>query len=212
MKKLLLILIMIVRFPLRIFSKISPFSIIKNSKIEKNAAVSYGSRVYGSRIGRYTYVGKKTTICNTDIGSFCSIADYCTVSPGKHPAEFVSTSPVFYSKHSILRKCFHETPFNEFDHVTIGNDVWIGSHAFIKGGVTIGDGAIIGAYSVVTKSIEPYEIVAGNPSKLIKKRFSDQQIGQLIESQWWNKPDAELYKISENFNNVEAFLLSSRGL
>jgi virginiamycin A acetyltransferase len=77
----------------------------------------------------------------------------------------------------------------------IGNDVWVGYKATIMSGVTIGDGAIIAAHSVVTKDVEPYAIVGGNPAKLIKKRFSEERIQQLLEMAWWNW---DIEKISAN--------------
>jgi virginiamycin A acetyltransferase len=84
-------------------------------------------------------------------------------------------------------------------NLVIGNDVWIGYNATIMAGVTIGDGAIIGTNSVVTKDVEPYAIVGGNPAKLIKKRFSDIEIAELMEIRWW---DWDIEKISRNVQNL----------
>lgn len=70
--------------------------------------------------------------------------------------------------------------------IVIGNDVWIGKESVIMPGVKIGDGAIIGAYSVVTKDVEPYSVVGGNPAKLIKKRFDDELIEILLKVKWWD--------------------------
>ena len=70
--------------------------------------------------------------------------------------------------------------------IVIGNDVWIGYEAIVLSGVTIGDGAIIGTRSVVTKDVPPYTIVGGIPAKPIRKRFSDEVISKLLELQWWN--------------------------
>ncbi len=72
--------------------------------------------------------------------------------------------------------------------MVIGNDVWIGLDATIMPGVTIGDGAIIGAKSVVTHDVEPYTIVAGNPARMVKKRFDGETIKRLLKIQWWNWP------------------------
>lgn len=70
----------------------------------------------------------------------------------------------------------------------VGNDVWIGQNATILPGVHIGDGAIIGANSVVTKNVEPYSIVAGNPARFIRKRFDEEMIGLLLRVKWWDLP------------------------
>jgi len=72
--------------------------------------------------------------------------------------------------------------------MVIGNDVWIGLDATIMPGVTIGDGAIIGAKSVVTHDVEPYTVVAGNPARVVKKRFDDETMKRLLKIQWWNWP------------------------
>ena len=77
----------------------------------------------------------------------------------------------------------------------IGNDVWIGQNARILPGVSIGDGAIIGAFSVVGHDVEPYSIVAGNPAKLIRKRFEDELTGLLLAWKWWDKPIAEIDRL-----------------
>ena len=93
--------------------------------------------------------------------------------------------------------------YNKTDHpksngdVIIGNDVWIGHESTIMSGVKIGDGAVIAANSVVVKDVEPYTIVGGNPAKVIKKRFSDDIINNLLELKWW---DWSNEKINENLN------------
>ncbi len=172
--------------PRRLFSKVSVFAVIYKSKLDHTVAILSGTRIYWSTIGKYTYVSDQCWIINSAVGSFCSIAGKVIIGGGGHPLNFVSTSPVFYSRRNILKTCFSEVNFEEYRRTLIGNDVWIGSNAFIKGGVSIGHGAVIGAYSVVTKDIKPYSIVAGNPAKLIRMRFDDTTIEKLIKSEWWN--------------------------
>lgn len=98
--------------------------------------------------------------------------------------------------------------------ISVGNDVWLGFEATIMPGVSIGDGAIIGAKAVVTKDVEPYTIVAGNPARVIKKRFDDAIISALLTLQWWNW---DIEKIEKNHalitgNDVEALMaFSSKG-
>ena len=79
--------------------------------------------------------------------------------------------------------------------IVVGNDVWLGYRSVILAGVTIGDGAIIGAYSVVTKDVPPYTIVGGNPAKEIRRRFSDSEIAHLLQLRWWDWP---IEKITEH--------------
>lgn len=75
----------------------------------------------------------------------------------------------------------------------IGSDVWIGSEAVIMPGIRIGDGAVIGTRALVTRDVEPYAIVGGNPAKVIRKRFDDRQIGLLLEMRWWDWSDEQLH-------------------
>jgi acetyltransferase-like isoleucine patch superfamily enzyme len=81
--------------------------------------------------------------------------------------------------------------------IVVNNDVWIGDEATILSGVTIGDGAIVGMNSVVTKNVEPYAIVAGNPAKVIRKRFDDKTIKKMLKFQWWNWKDSVIIQNSE---------------
>ncbi len=83
--------------------------------------------------------------------------------------------------------------------INIGNDVWIGYNATIMAGVNIGDGAIIAANSIVTKDVEPYTIVGGNPAKKIRKRFSEDIIAKLLKLKWWNW---NIDKITKNIQNL----------
>jgi virginiamycin A acetyltransferase len=89
----------------------------------------------------------------------------------------------------------------------IGNDVWIGYRAAILPGVTIGDGAIIGSYAVVTRDVSPYAIVGGNPAKLIRKRFDDTVINRLLEIAWWNWPVEKITQyVSLLTGDIQTFL------
>jgi len=76
----------------------------------------------------------------------------------------------------------------------------------IKSGVTVGDGAVIGMGSIVTKDVPPYEIWAGNPARLLKKRFSQEIINELININWWSLDDNEIEKYAKYFNNIEEFI------
>ena len=88
----------------------------------------------------------------------------------------------------------------------IGHDVWIGRSAIVLAGVTVGDGSVIGAGSVVTKDVPPYAIVAGNPARLIRYRFDENVIQKLKEINWWNFSEARLKTFGGVFNDVEGFL------
>ena len=92
--------------------------------------------------------------------------------------------------------------------VTVGNDVWIGYGATILSGVTIGDGAVIGTHAVVTKDVPPYAIVAGNPGKIVKYRFSEEIINKFLEIKWWDWDYEQIYKtipLLQNEDYIQLF-------
>lgn len=141
-------------------------------------------------IGEYTY-GKPTVFFDEDaklrIGKFCSIAGDVTIFlGGNHRPDWISTYPfnIVFKGHPVSSNIVGH-PSSKGD-VIIKNDVWIGAGATILSGVTIGNGAVVGARSVVTRNIGDYEMWAGNPAKLIKKRFSDKEVEKLLELKWWD--------------------------
>lgn len=179
---------------------------IRDSMIHKKAKVCSKSNIIRTELGQYTYVGINTTIADTKIGKFCSIADFCTIGGGSHPADWVSTSPVFYSSRNVFKGNFSNNRFEEFSPVHIGNDVWIGQKSFIKAGIHIGNGAIIGAHSMVTHDVDDYAIIAGNPAKVIRYRFDPWIVAKLMEIKWWDFDDNELLKYSDLFNDPVQFI------
>lgn len=130
-----------------------------------------------NQIGDYTYIGFNCIITQSVVGRYCSIANNVSIGIGEHKINRVSTSSLFY-----------ENPFETLTQgeCIIGNDVWIGSNAVIRRGVKIGNGAIIGANSFVNKDVNDFEIVGGVPAKLIKKRFDENTIKLIKESNWWD--------------------------
>lgn len=127
------------------------------------------------------------------IGKFCQIAEGVEfiMNDANHQMNSVSTFP-FYT----LEGWNMETPKAEDmpfkGDTVIGNDVWIGQNAVILPGVHIGDGAIVGANSVVGNNIEPYTIVVGNPAKPVRKRFDNELISLMLEWNWWDKSVEEI--------------------
>lgn len=130
------------------------------------------------------------------IGAFCSIADGVTLfAGGEHNTHWVTTYPLRIALGDV-RAGSDGHPASKGE-TRIGNDVWIGHGATILSGVTIGDGAVIGACSVVASDVPAYHIVAGNPARILKPRFSDERISALQRIAWWNWPIERIQAASD---------------
>lgn len=196
------------------FDKVYVFGARFNSQTKFGGFNKIGKKscVSGTSIGAYSYLGSYTSIPSSRIGAFCSIGDNVKVVALTHPSsKFVSTSPVFFSTHRqcgtsfVKQDFFVEKLLVDRKEVVIGNDVWIGTNVLIKGGVNIGDGAIIAMGSVVTKDIPPYSIFGGVPAKLIKYRFSKDEIDLLIKTRWWSRDINWIKKNVYSFHDIESF-------
>ena len=139
------------------------------------------------------------------------------IAPGNHPTHLVTTHPILYDKNwqkklKIKKVALRYDSNDNKDKVTpmtrIGNDVWIGVNAIILQGITIGDGAIIGAGAVVTKDVKPYEIVGGNPARHIRFRFLDEEILKLQqkENQWWTWSKERFQKDIDKLYDIQKYI------
>jgi acetyltransferase-like isoleucine patch superfamily enzyme len=138
-------------------------------------------------VGDYTYIGGNNKIQNAVIGKFCSIGPEVRIGLGIHPLHLKSTYPGFYTNSEYYRvEKQYDFTGEEYKQVEIGHDVWIGARATILDGVKIGDGAVIAAGAVVTKDVPSYAIVGGVPAKVIKYRFDENRVKELLVEQWWN--------------------------
>jgi acetyltransferase-like isoleucine patch superfamily enzyme len=165
---------------------------------------SYGSFTYGNC--NVLSWGAPYTV---EVGKFCSIATNVNVYiGGNHRCDWVTTYPFGH--------VFKET-FTTFDgkgcptsngNVIIGNDVWIGNNATIMSGITVGDGSVIATNSHVVNNVEPYSIVGGNPAKLIKYRFTPEQISKLLEIKWWDWSVEKINKFCPllSTENIDEFI------
>ena len=138
------------------------------------------------------------------IGKFCSIACGAKFlfNCANHALNSLSTYtfPLFYQEWDLDKENITQAWNNKGD-IVLGNDVWIGFEAVILAGVTIGDGAIVGARAVVTKDVPPYTIVGGVPAKPIRKRFSQEVITRLEKLRWWDWPEN---RIRQNIHAIQA--------
>lgn len=141
--------------------------------------------------GRHTY-GKPFVLdwgdSNLTTGNFCSIAHNVTfILGGEHRMDWITTYP--FPRYEVWEheeiQDFRKTKGD----IVIGHDVWIGANSTILSGVTLGNGCVVGAGSLVTKSFPPYSIIGGNPAKLIRMRFNNEVIAKLENLKWWEWSD-----------------------
>ena len=188
---------------------------IKRSRIRdfirKRVAMLEGGQMYSPtlrriftdyhqiEIGLYSYGGcfdPYSMASFMKMGRYCSVAEGVRVFNANHPLEFKSMHPFFYNP------AFEYVQEELIDRgrLTVGNDVWIGCNAIIMPSVKhVGDSAVIGAGAVVTKDVPDFAVVAGNPAKIIKYRFTEEARKQIKKSRWWEKD------VNELVNNIEDF-------
>ena len=161
-------------------------------------------------MGSFSY-GVSGYCNNVTIGRYVSIGDDVQMGKGDHSIAWLSTSPFFYLHETILpvgqdfagAEAYHAfrpdtsgaAGFVQGSTIVIENDVWIGHRAYLRPGVTIGTGAIIGAYAVVTRDVPPYAVVVGNPGRVVRYRFDEALIARLLASKWWTLAPWQLHGI-----------------
>lgn len=168
----------------------------QNAFYEGNNAVPARCQFMGNDI----YIGYNTTLgYNNLIGGNVKIGKYCQI--GSDVAFHATNHPITYITTYINKNLFSGElkSLKQENKIVIGNDVWVGHGVIVLGNVTIGNGAILAAGSVVTKDVEPYTIVAGVPSKPVRKRYSESIIQELEELKWWDKSEEELEKLKPFF-------------
>ena len=167
---------------------------IFRGKYDKAAVYITKLRKRGISVGYGTFIAPGVRIRDkrTVIGKYCSIARDVTIGTGQHPLDTLTTHSMVHSECYTGEGHIGFLPENRvtFDRsrpVHVGNDVWIGLGAVIMDGVTIGDGAVIGTYSVVTKDVPPYAIVVGIPGRVLRYRFDDNTIARLQKTRWFDR-------------------------
>lgn len=198
-----------------------------NRNLPKDFIFAHPSGIKRAQIGQQVELGAYSYIvsgylCGVTIGNYCSFGRDVQVGRQSHPIEWVSTSPFTYMKsehilqadipeHISHKPSFtHQSPATKLKKTLIGHDVWIGDSAAILPGVKIGTGSIIAACSVVTKDVEPYSIVAGNPARKIRNRIDSKYIQSLLESKWWLYSPKQISDL--RVDDIENFLLGVRKL
>lgn len=188
-----------------------------NTVLEPPCSLKWMNIRHSLHLGAFSY-GVTGFYFGCRVGRYCSFGEEVQIGRHPHAMHWMSTSPYFYSPYKSildmdLPKGIELTPAHDFKRktrpvtaklTTIGNDVWIGHGAFILPGVTIGDGAVVGAMAVVTKDVPPYAVVVGSPARITKFRFPDNQVKALIASKWWEFAPWDLK--GAPVDNIPAFI------
>jgi phosphonate metabolism protein (transferase hexapeptide repeat family) len=168
---------------------IHPTALIVNCRLGAWTAIGPHSHLEETLFDDYSYTDGDASIIYSEIGKFVNIASHVRINPVNHPTERVTLHHCTYRRKKYgFAETDDESIFSwrRSRACKIGHDVWIGHAATIMPGVEIGTGAVVGAGAVVTKVVAPYEIVAGVPARVIKKRFSKDTIEKLQHIAWWN--------------------------
>lgn len=190
--------------------RVEEYSSIINTSMAGCSKVSKYTTISNSNVGKYFAIGLYSFMQRVSTGRYVTIGSRVSIGAFSHPTNWLSTlefqfrdSSYFYGE--SLPESSRKSINSFIVDTTIGSDVWIADNVFIRTGVKIGTGAVIGAGSVVVKDVEPYSIVAGNPARVIRPRFSETVVQQLLESKWWQLDIVDLDGVE--FDNIEKALL-----
>jgi len=191
--------------------RIHPTAELKSCRLGRYSAIGERVILREVTVGDYSYFERQAEAIYTTIGKFCSIAANTRINALEHPLERLTTHKVSYRPNEYFRYLGVDKDFRErrrSKQVTIGHDVWIGHGAVILPGIAIGNGAVIGANAVVTRDVQPYEIVAGMPAKVLRLRFAPEIAVRIERLSWWDWPAERLFEAIPDMQNlaIEEFL------
>lgn len=192
--------------------------LFNGTTLEGQDYINEGAVLGNVRVGHHTYINPGSSISDARIGNYSCIM--VRIAYGRHPVkgENISIHPAFFSSAAQYGYTYvDEDSFTELEYadkengykIVIGSDVWIGVECIVADGVTIGDGAVVGARSLVLTDIEPYAIYAGTPAKKIGTRFDEETVKKLLELRWWDKDEAWIKENARLFKNPGEFLITN---
>src|SRR4051812_17048715 len=190
---------------------IDPTASVRDSRLGAYTEVGARTILLEVTMANYSYVVNDAQITYTTIGKFCSIAAMTRINPGNHPMHRTTQAHFTYRSSAYFEGESDDTEFFDWrrkHHVHIGHDVWIGHGAIVLPGRNIGTGAVIAAGAIVTKDVPAYAIVAGNPARIVRRRFSEDVAGRLASLAWWDWDHDKLRAALPDFRKlgIEDFL------
>jgi phosphonate metabolism protein (transferase hexapeptide repeat family) len=190
---------------------VDPTAKVQDAKLGIYCEVGARTVLLDVEMGDYSYVVNDAQMTYTTIGKFCSIAAMTRINPGNHPMHRPTQAHFTYRASAYFPGEADDTEFFDWrrsHRVHIGHDVWIGHGAIVLPGRRIGHGAVIAGGAVVTKDVPDYTIVAGNPARPIRRRFSEEIAERLMQLGWWNWDHDALRMALPDFRKltIEAFL------
>ena len=191
--------------------RIHPTAELKSCRLGRHVAIGERVVLREVTVGDYSYFERHAEAIYTEIGKFCSIAANTRINALEHPLERITQHKLSYRPNEYFRYLGVDEGFRQrrqAKRVRIGNDAWIGHGAVVMPGLTIGNGAVVGANAVVTRDVAPFTIVAGNPAKLLRRRFPEAICLRIEALAWWDWPDERLFEAVPDMQglSIEAFL------
>ncbi|HEV2559222.1 MAG TPA: chloramphenicol acetyltransferase [Microvirga sp.] len=190
---------------------IDPTARVRDCTLGRYTEVGARTILLETVLGDYSYIVHDGEVAYTSVGKFCSIASHVRINPGNHPMQRASQAHFSYRASRYWEGEEDEEAFFDWRRqarVAIGHDVWIGHGVVVLPGRSIGTGAVVGAGAIVTRDVEPYTIVAGNPARVIRRRFSQEVASRLVALAWWDWDHERLRRALADFRSlpVEDFL------
>lgn len=191
--------------------RIHPTAELKSCKLGRHVVIGERTILREVAVGDFSYFERHCEAIYTQIGKFCSIAANSRLNALEHPIERLTSHKVSYRPNEYFRYLGVDAAFRQHRQaraVSIGHDVWIGHGAVVMPGVTIGNGAVVGANAVVTRDVGAYEIVAGSPARVLRRRFPAAISARIEALAWWDWPPARLADAIPDMQSmpIEAFL------
>ncbi len=186
---------------------IHPDAHVSRSQLGRFTEVGARTSVTETIMGDYSYVVNDSNIIYSEIGKHCSIAAMTRINPGNHPIWRATQCHFTYRASMYFDDAEDEEEFFNWRRahkVTIGNDAWIGHGAVILAGRSVGTGAVVAAGAIVTKDVEPYSIVGGNPAREIKRRYTQDVADRMQQLAWWDWDHSQLRAALDDFRALEA--------